>query len=168
VRVRHSACTLAEMLRTRFAVASLWLALVLFLGSAYFAAHETGRFVLPVLKFLMPGVPFGQLLAIHVALRKLAHVAEYAVLALLWYKAIYRVGGRTPRVSAWVALSICLVCAFADEAHQSALASRTGSARDFLIDAFAATLMLTIARGRQTIGDRGGPLGGAIAAEPAD
>ena len=58
--------------------------------------------------------------------------------------------------------------AFADEAHQSVLASRTGSARDFLIDAFAATLMLTIARGRQTIGDRGGPLGGAIAAEPAD
>jgi len=156
------------MIRTRFAVASLWLVLVLFLGSAYFAAQQTGPFVLPVLKLLLPGAPFAQLQAIHLVLRKLSHVAEYAVLALLWFKAVHRVGGRTPRTAAWVALSICLVCAFADEAHQSMLPSRQGSARDFLIDAFGATAMLTIARGRQTMGDRGEPLGDGIAAEPAD
>jgi VanZ family protein len=156
------------MIRTRFAVASLWLVLVLFLGSADFAAQETGRFVVPVLKLLVPGAPFAQLQAIHLVLRKLAHVAEYAVLALLWFRAVHCVAGRTPRTAAWVALSICLVCAFADEAHQSMLPSRHGSARDVLIDAFGATAMLTIARGRQTMGNRGGPLGDAVAAEPAD
>jgi len=100
-------------------------------------------------------------------LRKLTHVVEYAVLALLWYQAVHRVGGRTPRTAAWVALSICLVCSFADEAHQSMLPSRHGSVRDLVIDAFGATAMLTIARGR-TMGDRGGGLSGAMAAEPAE
>jgi len=155
------------MVRTRFALAFFWLVLVLFLGSAYFAAQETGRYVLPFLKFLMPGVSSSELQPIHMVLRKLAHLLEYAVLALLWYRALHKVGGRTPRTAAWVALSICLACSFADEAHQSMLPSRHGSARDFVIDAFGATAMLTIARGR-TMGDRGGRLSSAIAAEPAD
>jgi len=100
-------------------------------------------------------------------LRKLAHVAEYAVLARLWYGAVHRVGDRTPRTAAWVALSICLACAFADEAHQSMLASRQGSARDFVIDGFGATAMLTVVRGR-TRGDEGGRVRDAVAVEPVD
>jgi VanZ family protein len=141
---------------------------VLFLGSAYFAAQETGRFVLPLLGALMPGVPRAELQAVHLVLRKLAHVAEYAVLALLWFKAIHHLGRQTPRAAAWIALSICLVCAFADEAHQSTLPARTGSARDFVIDALGATAMLTIARRRWTADDPERRLDGAIAVEPAD
>ena len=156
------------MIRARLAFASLWLVLVLVLGSTYFAAQETGRFVLPCLKFVMPGTPSAQLQAIHMVLRKLAHVTEYAVLALLWFRALHPVAGRGLRTPAWIALSICLVCAFVDEAHQSTLSARQGSTRDFLIDAFGATTMLVIARGRQSMGDRGGPLHGAVAPQPAD
>ena len=167
VRARGPGCTLAPMMWTRFAVASLWLLVVLFLGTAYFAARETDRFVMPFLKFMSPGAPRSELQAVHMVLRKVAHVFEYAVLALLWYRAVHR-WGRTPRTAAWVALSICLACAFTDEAHQSMLPSRQGSARDFVIDAFGATAMLTLARGRTT-GDGGGRrLSGAIAIEPAD
>jgi VanZ family protein len=154
------------MIPTRFAFASLWLVLVLFLGTASFAAQETGRFAIPFLTFMLPGAPRSELQAIHMVLRKVAHMFEYAVLALLWHRAVYRVGGRTQRTAAWVALSICLACACGDEAHQSMLPSRQGSARDFVIDAFGATAMLTIARGR--MGDRDGRLSGAIAVEPAD
>ena len=93
------------MIPTRFAAASLWLVLVLFLGSAYFAARETGRFVLPFLSVLMPGVARAELQTVHLVLRKLAHIAEYAVLALLWFKAIHRVGRRTPRTARWIALA---------------------------------------------------------------
>jgi VanZ family protein len=106
----------------RFAIASCWLLLVLLLGSAFFAAQETGRLVIPVLKFMIP--------------------------------------------AAWVALSICVACAFTDEVHQSMLPSRQGSARDFVIDAFSATAMLTVARGR-TIDD-GRRVRQAMATEPAD
>jgi VanZ family protein len=168
VRALDPGCTLADMIRTQFAVASLWLALVLFLGSAYFAAQETARFVVPLLRWLMPGAPVGQLQAAHMVLRKVAHLTEYAVLGLLWFRAILRVGGWRPRTASWAALSICLVCAFADEAHQSTLPTRHGSARDFLIDAFGATATLTIARGRQSAGISSAPLGEPIAAEPAD
>jgi VanZ family protein len=156
------------MIRTRLALASLWLVVVLFLGSTHFAAQETGRYVLPFLKFILPGTPPGQLQAIHLVLRKVAHVAEYAVLALLWFNALHHVAGRTFSTAAWMALSICLVCAAVDEAHQATLASRRGSARDVLIDTFGATAMLMVVRGRQGMGDRGGGLDGAIAPEPAD
>jgi len=155
------------MLWTRFAFAFLWLLLVLFLGSTSFAAQETGRFIMPFLTSILPGTPAPQLQALHVVLRKLAHVTEYAVLALLWFRALRGVGGQTLGAAAGTALAVCLVCAFVDEAHQSTLPARQGSARDFLIDAFGATGMLMIARGRQTTG-RGGRLDGAIAPEPAD
>jgi VanZ family protein len=156
------------MIRSWFVLASVWLVLVLFLGSAYFAAQETARFVLPVLNLLMPAAPSAQLHGVHLVLRKLAHLAEYAVLAVLWFKALHRAGGRTPRAAAWMALSICLACAFADETHQSTLPSRQGSARDFVIDAFGATAMLTLVRSRRTAGDRQGRLEQTVAAEPAD
>jgi len=156
------------MIRTRFAVAVLWLLLVLFLGGTYFAAQETARFVVPILRSLMPGAPVSQVQAVHMVLRKVAHLTEYAVLALLWFSAIVRVEGRTPRAASWAALSICLVCACADEAHQSTLPTRQGSVRDVLIDAFGATAMLTIARGRQGAAASPEALGGPMAAEPAD
>lgn len=151
---------------SRFAIASCWLLLVLFLGSAYFAAQETGRLVIPVLQLMMPAASRSELHAGHMVVRKLAHVFEYAVLALLWYKALHRSGGRTPRAAAWVALAICLACAFTDEAHQSMLPSRQGSARDFVIDAVAATAMLIVVRGRMP--DDGRRVRHAILTDPVD
>jgi len=156
------------MISTRYAVPLLWLAFVLFLGTAYFATQETGPFVLPLLKILAPGAPPAQLQAAHMVLRKLAHLTEYAVLALLWFSALLRVAGRRPREAAWIALSICLFCAFVDEAHQSTIASRHGSARDFLIDASGAVGMLLVARGRRKAGDRRTPVGGSVAVESAE
>ena len=151
----------------RFVLASLWLAFVLFLGSAPFAAQETGRFILPVLQLAMPGTSAGQLQAIHMVIRKLAHITEYAVLALLWFKA-FDLAGRSARTAAWAALSICLACAFADEVHQSTLPTRQGSARDFVLDAFGATAMLVVARGAHNAPGRGARRRDAVAAEPAE
>lgn len=168
MRGRVLRCTLAGMISTRYAVPLLWLAFVLFLGTAYFATQETGPFVLPFLKILAPGAPPAQLQAAHMVVRKLAHLTEYAVLALLWFRALLPVAGRTPREAAWIALAICLLCAFVDETHQSTIPSRHGSARDFLIDASGATGMLLVALGRRKVVDRGTPVGGSVAAEPAE
>jgi len=75
---------------------------------------------------------------------------------------------RTPREAAWIALAICLLCAFIDETHQSTISSRHGSARDFLIDASGAVGMLLVARGRRKAGDRRTPVGGSVAVESAE
>src|SRR5262249_29821626 len=115
-----------------------------------------------------PEAPAGQLQAVHMALRKVAHLTEYAVLAQLWFRAILGVGGRTPRAASWAALSICLVCAFADEAHQSTLPTRQGTARDSILDPCGATATRATARGRESGGPPAEQLGGPIAAEPAD
>ena len=136
------------MVRIRFVAASLWLLVVLFLGTASFGAQDTGRFVVPFLNVLLPDASPDVLDASHMLLRKLAHVTEYAVLALLWFKALGSLTGPARRAAPWAALAICLACASADELHQTSLPTRTGRARDFLIDAVGATAMLVVAKGR--------------------
>lgn len=95
--------------------------------------------------------------------RKLAHVAEYAVLGLVVARAFLRsampVAGATvrprlsrrpagllglPAVVALVGLPFCVIVAILDELHQSTLASRTGSPRDVAIDAAGAALGVVI------------------------
>jgi VanZ family protein len=60
-------------------------------------------------------------------LRKLAHMAEYALLWLLWRRAL---GGR-PRVAALIAIGY----AATDEWHQSMVEGRHGTPVDVLVDA---------------------------------
>ena|SRR5258706_3261527 len=156
------------MAGSRYAVAALWLAIVLFLGASYFSTQTTAVFALPVLKLLAPHASLRQLHLVHNGLRKLVHVSEYAILALLWFKAWVLSARRTPRVAAWIALSVCLLCAFADEAHQSMLPMRTGSARDFVVDSLAAVGALILVQTRRTPPDRVTPLATAVAVETAD
>jgi len=130
----------------RFSVPLVWLALVLFLGTAWFGVDQTSAVVLPALRKLSPSAGMATLRAIHLVLRKLSHLAEYAVLALLWFRAVGR--RATPRSAAWVALLVSIACAFVDEAHQAMLLTRSGSARDVVIDSLGALVTLIVARGR--------------------
>ncbi len=150
----------------RYVLASIWLGVVLFLGTAYFAAANTAPFILPLLKKLAPSASSAQLHAAHMVLRKLTHLAEYALLAVLWFWAIVARTGRPVR-AAWLALLVCLACAVADEAHQAITPARSGSARDVLIDVSGAAGALLIAGGLQTSRTRDQMRGG-VAAEPAD
>jgi len=153
------------MTPNRYALATIWLGVVLFLGSAYFATTNTAPFILPLLKKLAPGASNAQLHATHIVLRKLTHVAEYALLALLWFWAIAARAGRPVRAT-WIALLVCLACALADEAHQAFIPSRTGSLRDVVIDASGAAAALLIARARPT--SRARDMRSGVAVEPAD
>jgi VanZ family protein len=137
------------MTPNRYALAAIWLGVVLFLGTADFAAANTAPFILPLLKKVAPSASNAQLHATHMVLRKLTHLAEYALLALLWFWAIVARTGRSVR-AAWLALLVCLACAVADEAHQAITPARTGSVRDVLIDVSGAAGAVLIARGRPT------------------
>jgi VanZ family protein len=143
---------------SRYALASIWLGVVLFLGTAYFAAANTAPFILPPLKKLAPSASSAQL-------RKLTHMAEYAVLALLWFRAIVVRTGRPVR-AAWIALLVCLACAVADEAHQAIVPARTGSLRDVAIDVAAAAGALLIALGGNSRARD--QMRGGVAVEPVD
>jgi len=157
------------MTPNRYALAAIWLGVVLFLGTAYFATTNTAPFILPLLKKLVPGASSAQLHATHIVLRKLTHVAEYALLALLWFWAIAARTGRMGRPvrAIWIALLVCLACALADEAHQAIIPARTGSLRDVVIDLSGAAAALLIARGRPTSRARDQMRSG-VAVEPVD
>ena len=77
---------------------------------------------------------------IHFAIRKAAHLAEYAILGTLLFRAIR--GERTGWSWQWALAAIVIAALYAmtDEWHQSFVPSRTPSAWDVLIDATGATL----------------------------
>ena len=79
----------------------------------------------------------GHLPAEEVALRKLAHVAEYLVLTLLLVRALRRSG---LAAAVPVACLAALVYAASDEWHQSFVPGRTATPRDVAIDGIGIAL----------------------------
>jgi VanZ family protein len=73
-------------------------------------------------------------------LRKLAHMAEFGLLFLLWRRAL-------PGAPAWAAAAIAIGYAVTDELHQTTVEGRHGSPVDVLVDsAGVAIAHLTAAR----------------------
>jgi VanZ family protein len=78
-------------------------------------------------------------------MRKLAHVSEYAVLAVLLYRAFVHTALKDRRaLSAGLVLLLCAAYAATDEFHQAFVPSRTASLRDVMIDICGATLAVIL------------------------
>lgn len=94
-------------------------------------------------------------------LRKAAHVTEFAVLTLLWARALAGIGSLPLRRAApWAAAAIGLAWAAIDERHQHVVEGRVGSLRDVAIDAIGVALALVLLRWpplRRPLGLRPGP-----------
>ncbi|HVE71989.1 MAG TPA: VanZ family protein, partial [Thermoanaerobaculia bacterium] len=103
----------------------LWAAIILSAANDQFSDRKTEGWLDRLFGRVRPEV--------NAMIRKSAHIAEYAVLALLSWRA-----RRT-----WVTpLLICLAVASADETLQAMTATRTGSAADVLLDMCGAVLAL--------------------------
>lgn len=124
----------------------IWLG-VIFVGStSVMSAEHTSRYVVPFLLWLKPGMSPNAIWTILVVARKCAHVTEYAVLALLLWRALRSVPTLSPKtfmVFAAVLLG-CALFAASDEFHQMFVKSRTPSVRDVLLDVGGAFLGLLI------------------------
>jgi VanZ family protein len=124
----------------------LWLG-VIFLGSTdLMSVEHTSRFIVPFLRWLKPDISPDTLASIHFIVRKCAHLSEYAILALLWFRAAISVTNSKRSlsilcVSVWIG---CLFVATMDEFHQSFVASRGPSIRDVMIDGAGAIVGLLI------------------------
>jgi VanZ family protein len=79
--------------------------------------------------------------------RKLVHVAEYALLCALWWRALRP--ATPPRVALVASLTVSIAYAASDELHQSFIPGRTGTPIDVSIDAFGAGLAALIIRRRE-------------------
>src|SRR2546429_3493541 len=120
---------------------------VIFLGSTdVLSAEHTSRFMVPFLLWLKPGMSQDRILFILILIRKSAHVSEYAILALLLWRALRSnptLRTTTPMLLG-AALVACTVFAASDEFHQSFVKSRTPSIRDVLLDVAGAVFGLLI------------------------
>jgi hypothetical protein len=113
-----------------------WLVVIFVDSTSVMSAEHTSRYIVPSLLWLKPGLSPNAIWIILVLARKCAHVTEYAVLALLLWRALRRVRAlctKTLMVFGTVLLG-CALFAASDEFHQSFVKSRTPSVRDVFLD----------------------------------
>ena len=126
--------------------AIVWMALI-FLGSTdMLSAEHTSRFLVPFLRWIDPQISFATLNAIQFEIRKLGHLTEYAILAMLLWRALRSGTGWQMKMSILflIAALACAIFAASDEFHQSFVPSRTSSSVDVMIDICGALVGLEI------------------------
>jgi len=118
-----------------------WLLLIYYFSTDNFSASETSGFIVPLLRFFFPGLSPDQLMFWHGAIRKLGHVAGYAVLGFLAHRAItFEQPDRTR--AKLLTFQFVLLAAMADEFHQSLTISRSASFIDVGYDSLGGLLTL--------------------------
>jgi VanZ family protein len=112
-----------------------WGAMIWIFGGDAFSFSETNDTIMPWLDWLTGDLDYRTRYRIYVGIRKSAHFIEYAILALLTFRAALLAASRARFATAgWVALFIVTSLATADEARQAFSPARTGSPYDVLID----------------------------------
>jgi VanZ family protein len=122
----------------------LWMCLIFGASSDTKSVQHTDGMLVRLLRFLHIELTTTQLEATRFVVRKGAHMTEYAVLALLLWRAL-RARTVSPDWSAKTAaivLGICVAYATTDEVHQSFVKTRSASPTDVLIDTLGALLAL--------------------------
>ena len=124
---------------------ALWMAVIMTLSSDVGSAEHTEHWLVPLLHLVAPWATPSQLHALHGLVRKAGHFTEYALLAALWYRAFAGARHQAPRTAAVIAFTISLAWAILDEARQSLVPTRTGSAKDVALDGTGALLATLVA-----------------------
>ena len=119
----------------RYGPLVVWMGFIFFASTGEFSASNTSRIIGPLLRWLFPGISEEQLTLAHSITRKVAHFAEYAILAWLAARA-FTTSSRQALSHRWFLISLLLVVVYSlsDEYHQSFVPARTGSIYDSLID----------------------------------
>ena len=112
----------------------LWAAVVWLAGSDAMSAHETSRFLGPLLDWLLPNLDAADRVLLLGLARKSAHVVEYAILAALLLRALLLSHQRTLARASLIALGASLALAVTDEWRQGLSTVRSGAAGDVGLD----------------------------------
>jgi VanZ family protein len=101
------------------------------------SAERSSRFIEPILRWLFPQMPQTRIDHIHHLIRKCGHLTEYAILALLLWRALHLSKNNLPPWS-WPKVGGTLLVVFlyaaSDEFHQIFVPTRTPLVSDVFID----------------------------------
>ncbi len=135
--------------------AIVWAIAISGFSTGAFTSENTSRFIIPVLRFLLPHVSVDTLAFLHHIIRKCAHFTEYFIFSLLVLRG-FRAAEKGTRLR-WALLTVLIVAGYAslDEFHQSFVPGRTPALTDVLIDTiggaaaqFAAWLWMLLGKSR--------------------
>ncbi len=124
----------------------VWMLIIFSASGDGMSFQHSSRIIGPLVHWLLPHLSDEAVHASVVFARKCAHVTEYAVLALLIWRALRR--PPEPTVSSWrwseagLALALAALYAASDEFHQAFVPSRQASVWDVLLDTAGAAFGL--------------------------
>ena len=121
----------------RFLPPLLWMGLIALGSSSVLSGGRTGPWTLAWLGALAPWASAALIDGAHVGLRKLGHLVEFGVLAVLWYRAL----APSPR-AATAAFVLAAAYGGLDELRQGLDPSRVPAVGDVVVDALGALLGL--------------------------
>jgi VanZ family protein len=123
----------------------LWAGVLFLMSTETFSSDRTYRLIEPVLRFFSPSISAKEIAIVHTIVRKLAHVTEYFIFGILFFRAVSKGAAKSKvwRCVFWSLLVVTILAA-ADEYHQSFVVTRTGSVRDIAIDVFGGLLALGV------------------------
>jgi len=126
--------------------AILWMALIFAGSTDVLSDANTSRFIVPFLHWIYPHISDHAANVINIGIRKLGHVSEYLILAMLLWRALLQGANWKARLSILFVATLLACAAFAagDEFHQSFVPTRTPSIRDVLIDICGALVGIAI------------------------
>src|SRR5882762_5808757 len=75
----------------------IWMAVIFSASSDPMSFTHSSRIIAPILRWLLPNISDQSLHAVVFAVRKAAHVTEYAILALLVWRALQKPNAGNPR-----------------------------------------------------------------------
>jgi VanZ family protein len=134
-------------LRLKYWLPAILVAILISIFSThYFGSEETGRVIIPVLRWLFPFASRRALHLMHVGIRKLAHITEFAGFSIAVFHGVR--GNRAGWRLNWAVYTVLIAVAYAglDEWHQSFVPLREARVRDVVIDATGALLAQVLVR----------------------
>jgi VanZ family protein len=120
----------------------LWAAVIVMASGDSKSVQRSSRIIEPLMRWLFPQASDETIHTVVFIARKWAHLAEYAILALILWRALRRT--RTPPLESWsrrialLAWGGATAFAITDELHQTFVPGRQGSFWDVVIDSIGA------------------------------
>ena len=127
----------------------IWMAIIFWFSTDRFSGQETGSRFEMIIDWVAPWLGDVVRSSLHFLVRKLGHLTEYAILAVLWQRAFgsreWRGRLNHPRSQSLLILLLVAGYALVDEWHQTFTAYRSGSLTDCLIDFAGGVIGLQLA-----------------------
>ena len=122
------------------------------------STQHSSRIIEPLVRWFFPHISAQVLYRIDFVVRKIAHLSEYAVLAILSWRAFRKPARNDSRPWTWgpaaKALLFVALYAASDEWHQSFVPNRQASIVDVMIDTVGAGLGILLLWGAWTLQQR--------------